>query len=130
MSKYFIIALLFFSLTSTILFAQNQKKVASIQHNFLKWTGDLDEMTKRRVIRVLVAYNRTNYFIDKDTQRGTAYDAMTLFEKELNQKLKLGKLGLHVVFIPVSRDELLTGLLEGRGDVAIAALTITPERLK
>jgi membrane-bound lytic murein transglycosylase MltF len=130
MFKYFIIALLFVSLNSTNVLAQNQKKIASIQHNFLKWTGDLDEMTKRRVIRVLVAYNRTNYFLDKDTQRGTAYDAMTLFEKELNQKLKLGKLGLHVVFIPVSRDELLTGLLEGRGDVAIAALTITPERLK
>jgi membrane-bound lytic murein transglycosylase MltF len=130
MSKYFIIALLFVSLNSTNVLAQNQKKIATIQHNFQKWTGDLDEMTKRRIIRVLVAYNRTNYFLDKDTQRGTAYDAMTLFEKQLNQKLNLGKLGLHVIFIPVSRDELLTGLLEGRGDVAIAALTITPERLK
>jgi len=110
--------------------AKGQTNKATIDLKFQKWTGDLDEMTKRRVIRVLVAYNKTNYFVDKDTQRGTAYDAMTLFEKELNKKFKLGKLGLHVFFIPVSRDELLTGLLEGRGDVAIAALTITPERLK
>jgi ABC-type amino acid transport substrate-binding protein len=30
----------------------------------------------------------------------------------------------------VSRDELISSLLEGRGDIAAANLTITPERLK
>ena len=55
---------------------------------------------------------------------------MKAFEADLNKKLKLGKLGMIVVFIPVSRDEIFTGLIEGRGDVAIANLTITPERLK
>jgi membrane-bound lytic murein transglycosylase MltF len=55
---------------------------------------------------------------------------MKAFEADLNKKLKLGKLSVHVVFIPVSRDELFSALVEGRGDVAIANLTITPDRLK
>jgi membrane-bound lytic murein transglycosylase MltF len=95
-----------------------------------KFTGDLDGMIKRRVVRVLVAYNKTNYFIDKGTQRGATYEAMKKFEDELNLKHKTGTLRVNVVFVPVSREELLPALLEGRGDIAAAALTITPEREK
>src|SRR4030095_16782083 len=39
-----------------------------------KWTGDLDGMIKRRVVRVLTVYSKTFYFLDKDTQRGIVYD--------------------------------------------------------
>jgi len=35
-----------------------------------------------------------------------------------------------VVFLPTSRDDLIPALLEGRGDLAMAGLTATPERLK
>ena len=111
-------------------FAQEPTKTTTIDIKFKKWTGDLDGIVKRRLLRVLVAYNKTNYFQDKVVTRGIAYDAMKAFEADLNKKMKLGKLGVLVVFIPVSRDEIFTGLVEGRGDVAIANLTITPERLK
>jgi ABC-type amino acid transport substrate-binding protein len=97
---------------------------------FESWSGDLDGMTKRRVIRALVVYNKTTYFLDKATQHGIAYDAMKEFETILNKKLNLGKLGVQVVFIPVSRDQLLPGLAQGKGDIAIGTLTVTPERLK
>jgi membrane-bound lytic murein transglycosylase MltF len=93
-------------------------------------TGDLDEMIKRRYIRVATTYSKTNYFIDRGVQRGTVYEAFTLFEEELNAKLKSKNIRVHVVFIPVSRDELLTSVAEGRADVAAAALTVTPEREK
>ena len=33
-------------------------------------TGDLDEMNRRRAIRVRVTFNRTHDFIDKGRQRG------------------------------------------------------------
>jgi ABC-type amino acid transport substrate-binding protein len=33
-----------------------------------------------------------------------------------------------VVIIPVPRDQLLPALIEGRGDIAVANLTITPGR--
>ncbi len=111
-------------------FAQEPKKNATIDLEFKKWTGDLDGIVKRRILRVLVAYNKTIYFRDREVQRGVAYDSMKAFETDLNKKLNLGKLGLHVIFIPVSRDEIFTGLVQGRGDVAIANLTTTPERLK
>jgi membrane-bound lytic murein transglycosylase MltF len=39
-------------------------------------------------------------------------------------------LKVHLVFIPVRRDELIPGLVKGLGDMAVANLTITPERLK
>jgi membrane-bound lytic murein transglycosylase MltF len=97
---------------------------------YKKWTGDLDGMVKRRVIRVLTVYNKTLYFLDNDTQRGIVYDGMKMFEDELNKKLKTGNLKVHVVFFPVSRDKLLSGLNEGIGDIACANLTITEDRKK
>jgi membrane-bound lytic murein transglycosylase MltF len=93
-----------------------------------KWTGDLDGMQGRRAIRILTAYNRTLYFIDKGTERGTAADQGRLLEAELNKTLADGHLKVSVVFVPVSRDELLPALRDGRGDIAMANLTITPER--
>ena len=33
------------------------------------WTGDLDGMTERRLIRALVPYSKTLYFVDRGTQR-------------------------------------------------------------
>ena len=41
-----------------------------------------------------------------------------------------GHLRLSVIFVPVSRDELLPALIDGRGDVAMGDLTVTPERRK
>ena len=92
------------------------------------WTGDLDDMVKRRAIRVATTYNKTNYFIDMGVQRGAVYEAFKLFEDELNASLKTGNIRVHVVFVPLSRDELLKAVVDGRADIAAATLTITPER--
>lgn len=94
------------------------------------WTGDFEQMTQRRVIRALVVYNKTNYFLDGAVQKGATYDGLKAFEEEINQKLNTGHLKLHIAFIPVTRDQLIPRLVEGRGDIAAANLTITPERLK
>jgi membrane-bound lytic murein transglycosylase MltF len=95
-----------------------------------KWTGDLDGMMKRRLIRALVVYNQTNYFVDKGTQRGTSFEALTGFESELNKAKKTKNLRVHVVFIPVRRDQLIPALIEGRGDIAASGITITAARDK
>ena len=95
-----------------------------------KWKGDFDAMMRRRVMRVLVVNSKTIYFIDRGQPRGIAYEAFKEFEKEVNGKLRKGQRPLHVVFIPVSRDELLTRIAAGLGDVAAGGLTITPERSK
>ena len=35
------------------------------------WIGDFDEMQKRRLIRLIVPYSKTIFFIDKGEQLGT-----------------------------------------------------------
>jgi len=94
------------------------------------WIGDFDKMVEKRQIRVLVAFSKTFYFLDRGRQRGISYDLLKEFEKFVNKKLKTKTLKIHVVFIPVQRDELIPGLVKGLGDIAVANLTITPERLK
>ena len=98
--------------------------------NAKPWTGDFDGMVKRRVIRVLVPYSKTYYFVDRAVQRGVAYSASQLLERHLNDKLKSGPIRLRVQCIPVNRGEMIPALLGGRGDFAIGNLTITPERVK
>jgi membrane-bound lytic murein transglycosylase MltF len=92
------------------------------------WTGDLDGMVERRMIRVLTTYSKTQYFIDRGQPRGTAYDQGKLLEAELNRTYAKGLLTINVQFVPVSRDELLPALRDGRGDVVMADLTVTPAR--
>ena len=95
-----------------------------------KWKGDFDGMAERRLIRVLVVYNKMMFFLDKGRQRGTAHDLFVEFEKFVNEKLKTGTLKTKILFIPVTRDRLLPALVEGKGDIAAANLTITAARLK
>src|SRR5262249_55328668 len=85
-------------------------------------------MRERRAIRALVPYSKTFFFFDGAQPRGITYEALKTFEDFVNEKFKTGLLRIQVVFIPVSRDELFSGLVEGRGDLAAGNLTITPER--
>lgn len=93
-----------------------------------KWTGDFDGMVKRRLIRALVTFSKTNYFLDGFDKRGVTYEVLKEFEKYINKKLKRKHLKIHLLVIPVARDQLIPALVEGRGDIAAAALTITPGR--
>ncbi|MFZ0611431.1 MAG: transporter substrate-binding domain-containing protein, partial [Desulfobacterales bacterium] len=93
-----------------------------------KWLGDFNAMVKERRIRVLVAYSKTYYFLDRGQQRGATYEVVKEFEKYVNKKLKSKTLPVQVVIIPVRRDELVAALVGGFGDIAAANLTITAER--
>ena len=94
------------------------------------WTGDWDGMVTRNQIRVLVPFSKTFYFLDGGRQRGLTHDILKVFEDQINKDLKRKTVRVHVVFIPVNRDELIPDLLNGVGDIAAGALTITPEREK
>ena len=94
------------------------------------WKGGLDGMIKRRTIRALVTYSQTFYFLDGPQQRGATYELLVQFRDWLNKKLKRKTLQVNLLIIPVPRDQLIPALLEGRGDIAAANLTITPERQK
>jgi membrane-bound lytic murein transglycosylase MltF len=94
------------------------------------FTGDADEMVKRRLIRAGVVFNRTQYFIDHGVQRGISYESLKLFEEEINKRLKTGLLKINVAIVPLTRDNLFPALAQGKVDLVAAALTITPERRK
>jgi membrane-bound lytic murein transglycosylase MltF len=116
--------------------SQRERLTISPEEAMKPWTGDLDGMITRRVIRVLTVYSKTFYFVDKGIQRGVTYDFFRLFEEDLNKKLaKENKLThkhlkVRVVFIPVARRDLLQALVTGKGDIAASNLTITEERQK
>jgi membrane-bound lytic murein transglycosylase MltF len=94
------------------------------------WKGDFDGMVKRRLIRVLTVQNPVLYAVDRGREVGMTYEAIRGFETEINRKLRKGAVKVHVVIVPVPRNELFSRLEKGEGDIAAAQLTITPERLK
>ncbi len=94
------------------------------------FTGDLQEMKKRHVIRVLVTHSKTNFFLVKGEPHGFEYELLQQYGKFLNKKVSRKNFRTNVVFIPVPFEQLLSGLIEGKGDITAAGLTITPEREK
>lgn len=91
------------------------------------FSGDLDEIVENRLLRILVSFSRTNYFLDMGGEHGFEYELLSKYEETLNSGRKLSKKIL-VVFIPVPLDRILSDLEAGRGDIAAAGLTVTRER--
>jgi membrane-bound lytic murein transglycosylase MltF len=95
-----------------------------------RWTTDLDDMKARHVVRVLVVYSKTFYFLDGAQPHGISYELGETLERELNAGNADRTPPIRVAFVLVSRDQLIPALIEGRGDIAAMNLTITPERLE
>ena len=52
---------------------------------YVRWVGDFDEMERRHLIRFIVPYSKTIFFIDKGEQFGTAAEWGDEFEKWINK---------------------------------------------
>ena len=93
------------------------------------WKGDLPELIEaHRPIRVLVVYNRTNFFMVQGVMRGLEADMMRAWEEHLAKEYK--KELVRLVFVPVPFNELFPALLDGRGDVVAAGVTVTADRAR
>jgi len=90
---------------------------------------DLDGMLERRVIRVLTVYGAGRYYLDNGEEKGIVAEVMGRFEDAVNDRLNRDHVRVHVIIIPVARDQLIPALLAGKGDIISAGLSITPERL-
>ncbi len=88
------------------------------------YTGDLDSLVEKRVIRVLVSADLGFYYIEKGQPKGIGAEQLYHFEKNLKKKYSKMK----VQVIPVPRDDLIPALVNGYGDLVVANLTITPKR--
>src|SRR5271167_2571844 len=111
---------------------KNAKNAAAMAIQMAPWTGDFDAILRRRFIRVVVAFSKTQYYVVKGVQHGSTYEYFQAFEQWVNLKYpqKVKHTQFHVVFIPVSRDQMFARLVAGRGDLAAGNLEITPERSK
>ena len=117
----------------TPVFAQQEAtKLRQLSLENKPWKGDFDQMLERRVIRVLVPYSRTLYFVDKGQERGITADLVRDFERYINKKYakQLGKRPLTVFLIVTTRQKALSGVAEGLGDIAAGNFTATEERSK
>jgi len=77
-----------------------------------RYTGDLDQIKQRRVLRVLLRNNAASYFLYRGELMG--------FEYELARELAdYHGLRLEVV-VPPSHRDITTWLLEGRADMALS----------
>ncbi len=95
-----------------------------------RYKEDLDGLLARGRIRVLTTFNKTNFFVSGSRLHGFEYSLLRDYGDAMNERR--GGKGLKVVmeFIPVPRNQLISRLQEGLGDIAAAGLTITPERKK
>jgi len=93
------------------------------------WSGDLDGITEQRFLRILTVHNPLFFNFDGARQWGIVAELASLYEDHLADEIGRVR-SPTVVVIPVSRDELIPGLIEGRGDLVMGNLTITPERQK
>ncbi len=92
------------------------------------YKGDLPRLMLRGTIRVLTSYSKTNFFFVMQQPAGFEYELLTGYEKYLNKSRRKGARRVHLIFIPTPFSRLLSDLAAGRGDIAAAGLTITPER--
>lgn len=90
------------------------------------YIGDLNILKKKGTVRVLVSADLGFYYIEKGQPKGIIAEFLHHFELHLHKN----KINVNVQIIPVPRDDLLDALEAGFGDVAVANLTITPQRLK
>lgn len=93
-------------------------------------TGDLPEMRRKRVVRVLAEYSRSNYFRAEGRFFGFEYSLLKEFERFLNEETQDG-IPLSVEFFPLPRSILIPALVHGVGDIVasgIAGVDEPPER--
>lgn len=96
----------------------------------IRHTDDLEKLQELKIIRALVVPGRTDFYIEQGQVRGASVELLDLYEKYLNKGIKKEDQKTRVVYIPVNFDDLIPFLIDGKGDIAVSALTITEERKK
>ncbi len=81
---------------------------------------DLAGIKKHGALRVLTRNNPATYFLWRGELLGFEYELARHFAKKHNLRVEM--------VVPPSREDLIPWLLEGKGDVIAASLTISPER--
>jgi membrane-bound lytic murein transglycosylase MltF len=118
-----IVVALLISLCPAAFAAEQGKPVAAATQiedriNGERWSGDLDGIARRRILRILVVPSALGFYFNGSQMQGAMYELGRELEKELNKKLKTGNLAINAVFIPVAREEMISKLAGGYADLA------------
>jgi membrane-bound lytic murein transglycosylase MltF len=92
------------------------------------WSGDLDGMTERRIIRTMVVSGGPQFFYHDGKPRGMNAELLGLLQQELNVGLNRRLDQVEILPMPVSRDRLIPALINGQADLVAADLTVTKVR--
>jgi len=92
------------------------------------WTGDLDGMIERRMIRTLVISGGPQFFYYRGQPRGMVRELLGMLQKDLNSELGRRLDQVEIVPMPTSRDQLIPALLNGQADLVATDLTVTDIR--
>ncbi len=90
------------------------------------WKGDLDEMAKRRIVRVLVPFRRPEFFYMEGRPVGILQEAFQELETVLNSKYKTTAANRIIVGLwPTPMDQMRERMAAGYGDIAAGSISIT-----
>jgi membrane-bound lytic murein transglycosylase F len=84
------------------------------------YRADLDEIRRRGVLRVLTRNNSATYFLYRGEQMGFDYELARRFARRLGVRVQ--------VVVPRQPGQLVDWLLDGRGDLIAASMTVDPAR--
>ncbi len=84
--------------------------------------GDLDLIRQRRVLRILTTNTAATYFLYRGEPLGFEYEFARRFARSIGCRIR--------IVVPPRPEQLIDWLLQGRGDLVAAAMTVTPERQK
>ena len=88
--------------------------------------GDLDQMAKRRMVRVLVPFRRPEFFYMEGRPAGLFQEAFQEVEKALNEKYKTTNANRIIVgLLPTPMDRIGERMKGGYGDIAVGSISIT-----
>ena len=80
---------------------------------------DLEGILERGRLRMITRNDPICYFLHRGTELGFEYEMMSRFAKQLGVRLE--------VVIPPKNADLVPWLLQGRGDIVAATMSISPE---
>ncbi len=109
----FLVAVVFFSVAEKKKKRTTPKVVATQQNNLAK-------IRESGVLKAVVDYNSTNYFVYRGKPMGFKYELLKELSKELGVKLEIN--------VSNNLNETFEGLKNGRFDVVAKSLTVTKER--
>ncbi len=102
-------------------FAVDERFAAALTgHRGHVYFGDLDDVRSRGVLRVLSRNSASGYFLYRGVERGFDFEVAQQFADGLGVRLEM-------VVAPTRRD-LIPWLLEGRGDLVIAGMSVQSPR--